>query len=829
MIEAWFRAQDWEILGFQRMAWDSFLKGSSGLVHAPTGQGKTLAVWGGPLIAWGAETTPAHGARVLWITPMRALARDTLRALRRPVDDLGLAWSCAIRTGDTSARERAAMRDTLPNVLVTTPESLSLMLSHPNAKAKLERLGAVVVDEWHELLGSKRGVQTELCLARLRVWQPDLRVWGLSATLGNLDTAMRCLLGREGGHLIAADQGDGIEIECLIPEAIERFPWSGHLGLRLLPRVVEAIGSRRSSLLFTNTRSQCEIWHENLRMSGAPWADAVGIHHGSLDRRTRQLAERGIADGSLRCVVCTSSLDLGVDFAPVEQVLQVGSPKGVARLMQRAGRSGHRPGVPSRVVCVPTNALEILEFTAARNAVGRGAIEPREPIVKPLDVLAQHLVTCAAGGGFHEPDMLAEVRSTHSYRHLGDEEWGWVIEFVRHGGPTLRRYRQYRKVERAADGRLHVPSARVARAHRLAIGTITGRHLITVKSGNGRVHGHVEEWFLSRLSKGDAFLLGGRHIEVVRITADTVTVRDAKRKGAVATWMGGRMPLSTELASALLDLLGRPPEEPGHRACAPLLDIQAQWSRLPDHRHLLIEQTRSRHGEHAFVYLFAGRLVNEGVAALAAHRMTAASPLTIRVGANDYGFQLTARAGIHTDPDGWRARLRPENLADDIMDCLNVSEGARRRFRDIARVAGLLDAGPPGSRAATRRSLQTSASLLYEVFSKYDPDNLLLRQARKEVLENQLDHTRMRHALEGLRAKPIMVANTARLTPLAFPLWADQIQASLVSSVPVADRLAEMLGALERAADTRSPATMTPEILIEEADGGRTSEDVPPR
>ncbi len=815
-IEDWFLQREWQVLDFQRATWQAYLDGKSGMVHAPTGHGKTLAVWGGVLAdALAQEPRPGSGMQALWITPMRALANDTLRSLQQPIEELNISWACGCRTGDTPAKQRNAMKQRLPEVLVTTPESLSLLLSYPDARSRFCSLQTVVVDEWHELLASKRGNQTELCLARLRQWQPHLKTWGLSATLGNTSEALQALLGTDQkGCLLAANSTKETIVECLVPDEIEHFPWSGHLGIKMLKQVAEKISQAQTSLLFTNTRSQCEIWFEELRQSGHEWSDQLAIHHGSIDRAQRLATEAGLADGSLRCVICTSSLDLGVDFSPVEQVFQVGSPKGVARLLQRAGRSGHQPGLASKVICVPTNALELIEFAAARKAIEQQQIEPRIPISKPLDVLAQHLVTCALGGGFSATAMLAEVRSCYSYSKLSENQWQWVLEFITHGGSTLKRYRNFHKVTAGKDGIFTVPSAKIARLHRMSIGTINSDSTLSVKFANGKRLGGIEEWFLARLSRGDSFRFAGKSLELVRITADAAVVKLSSKPGSVAVWMGGRMPLSSELADSMLEIMSSRLPTPEASSYQPLLDLQQSWSAIPCHGKLVIEQTYSKQGEHAFIYPFAGRLAHEGLAMLLAHRISLSTPITLQMTSNDYGFQLSAKRNLIRDINGWRELLSTRSLLEDLLESINSTESARRKFRDIAKVAGLLDAGFPGSGKRSNKSLQASGSLLYEVFSRYDPDNLLMRQARREVLEGQLDFTRIKRILEALQNVQMILATTSKLTPLAFPLWAEQITTGKVSSQSTAQQLAQMLDSLEHAVERRNQ--FRPEEIIVE-------------
>jgi ATP-dependent Lhr-like helicase len=823
-VEAWFAARDWAPFAFQREVWAAYLRGESGLIHAATGTGKTYAAWLGPVAealaggrrSGGAEEQRSRGGgsshadgqaslRILWITPLRALAADTAQALEAPLAELGLRWTVETRTGDTEAKVRARQRRRLPEALVTTPESLSLLLAREDAGALFAGLRCVVVDEWHELMASKRGVQAELALARLRRWRPGLRVWGLSATLGNLDAALEALLGVgvAGGRLIQGEQPKAIELDSLIPATVERFPWAGHLGLRMLPQVLAEIEAAQSCLVFTNTRAQTERWYQAILDARPAWAGQIALHHGSLSREVREWVEGGLRDGRLRCVVCTSSLDLGVDFSPVERVLQVGSPKGVARLLQRAGRSGHRPGAPSRATCVPTHAFELVEAAAVRRAALAGQIEARPPVEKPLDVLAQHLVTVALGGGFRAGELLAEVRTARAYAALADEEWRWCLDFVVSGGGSLGAYPEYRRVVEEG-GVYRVADEAVARRHRQAIGTITADAAMVVQYVGGEKLGSVEEAFIARLSPGDKFAFAGRVLEFVRVREMTAWVRKAKGvEGAVPRWTGGRLPLSSELAAAVRERLQAARdgvfEDPELVALRPILALQARWSRIPGAGELLVERTKTRDGHHLFVYPFEGRLVHEGLAALLAYRLARATPITFTVASNDYGLELLSaeRAPVDGEAD-LRAALSPAGLVDDIHAAMNAAELARRQFREIARVAGLVVVGPPHERRSARQ-LQASSNLFYDVFQQYDPQNLLLRQARREVLERQLEGARLAAALERLAAGAIVIVETPRPTPLAFPLLVDRLR-ERVSSEQLADRVRKMQLQLERAA-----------------------------
>jgi ATP-dependent Lhr-like helicase len=807
----WFtRDRGWTPFGFQQEVWSACLAGESGLIHAPTGMGKTYAAWLGPLMQWiamGEESTPP--LTVLWITPLRALALDTAHSLQLPVAEMNLPWTVQLRTGDVSASVKAKQKQRLPSALVTTPESLSLLLSYPDARERFSHLRCVVVDEWHELMSTKRGTQTELGLARLRAWNPGVQTWGMSATLGNLEQARDVLMGAgaEGSRLIVADDPKAVTVETLAPDDIERFPWAGHLGITLLDRVIERVEAARSTLLFTNTRSQSEIWFARLQSARPDWIGAIALHHGSIDRDIREQVERLLRDGRLKCVVCTSSLDLGVDFSPVDQVLQVGSPKGVARLMQRAGRSGHQPGAVSRVVGVPAHAFELIEFAAAREAAEARDVESRLPLSKPLDVLVQHLVTCAIGGGFREQDLLAEVRTSHAYRDLGDAEWRWCMDFVERGGASLTAYPQFSRIVRDASGNCVVASPQVARMHRMQIGTITGSTSVNVRFQRGRTLGTVEESFVARLRAGDRFVFAGHVVEFIRVRDMTAEVRKATRKGGTfPVWAGGKSPLSTQLAAGVRRKIGQALagvyDAPEMRVVRPLLELQRRWSTIPASEELLLEVIETREGVHHFLYPFQGRLVHEGMGALAAHRLSSQAPRSITVNANDYGFELLTDEPLELAADEWMQVFTSDELLDDLLACVNASELARRQFRDIARVAGLISQGFPGEKRMSRH-LQASSELFFDVFAQFDPGNLLLDQARREVLEQQLEYRRMRAALLKMERMKLVRRSPHRLTPLSFPLWAESLREQHVTSEAWEDRVRRMAVSLEKAAADR--------------------------
>ncbi len=761
--------------------------GQSGLLHATTGSGKTYAVWMGAL----ARMLPRPGLQVLWITPMRALAADTTRALQRPLPEMAPKLDVGQRTGDTPSSERARQDRRWPSTLVTTPESLSLMLTRESAAEELGGVHTVVVDEWHELIGNKRGVQLQLALARLKRWNPALVAWGLSATLGNLDEAGATLVG-EGGRLVRGRVEKSLVIDTLLPHEPGRFSWGGHLGAQMLQPVVAEIEGSGTTLVFTNVRSQAEIWYRLIIDAKPEWAGLVALHHGSLDREVREWVELGLKEGRLKAVVATSSLDLGVDFLPVERVLQIGSAKGVARLLQRAGRSGHAPGRPSRVTLVPTNTLELVEAAAARRAALAGRVEARASPEMPLDVLVQHIVTVALGGGFVADELYAEVCGTRAYRDLPREAFDWAMAFCERGGDSLTAYPEYHRIA-LIDGRWRVPDRGIARRHRLQVGTIVSDASMSVKwQGGGKTLGQIEEGFIARLNKGDHFVFAGRVLEYIRTHEMAAYVRlGTKKKGIVPAWAGGRMPLSSEMAASVQELLDGASQgdffEAEMQAAMPMLKAQERLSKLPRRGALLVERFESREGHHLFFYPFGGRNVHIGLAQLLAYRLAKAEPNTFSLSVNDYGLEVLAAKPVQLPEDLFSTR----GLLADVLASLNSGELAQRRFREIARVAGLVFSGYPGAPKSTRQ-LQASSSLFFEVFRKYDAGNRLLGQAETEVLAQELELGRLRQVLQRLAALPMDVVALRVPSPFALPLMIERLREQL-STEKLKDRLDRML------------------------------------
>ncbi|MBX3354979.1 MAG: ligase-associated DNA damage response DEXH box helicase [Phycisphaeraceae bacterium] len=829
-IDRWFDALGWTPWEFQRQAWRASRDGRSGLVHVPTGAGKTHAAYLGPLSrlidSLGPEgasdrrrTLPKseRGVRILFVTPLRAVARDTELALRAPIEAMDLPFTVGSRTGDTSARERAAQRERLPEVLITTPESLSLLLCREGAAELFARLEAVIVDEWHELMPTKRGVQTELALARLSRWRPELVILGLSATVARPKDAAQHLVGTEREPLIIeGGPTREVVVESLLPESIEAMPWTGHMGLAMVEPLCRQLDPDQSTLIFTNTRSQAERWFMEIMRIRPQWHGRMGLHHGSIALDVRRRVEAGIKDGSLGIVVATSSLDLGVDFAPVERVVQIGSPKGVARLLQRAGRSSHRPGAACRVLCVPTHALELLEIAAAREAIARGEVEARPASSLPLDCLIQHLVTVATGGGFMPDALFEEVRRAWSFRTLSREEFDWAVGVVTDGGRTLRAYERYRRVRREPDGVHLVRDARTARTHRLNVGTISSEPVMTVALRGGRKLGTIEEDFVARLRPGDGFIFAGRALEFIRVHEMTAQVRP-QRKSATLTprWAGSRFPLSSALSASLRRMLDRiatgEPGPPEVEAARPVLEAQARRSRLPRPGETLIEACVTDEGSHLFVYPIEGRLVHEGLAALLALRLGRRVPATFTIMINDFGFELLTRSTddlaqrLVDDASLWST----DGLVDDLREAVLAGDLSLRQFREIARVAGLVqERDIAGDRGA--RQLHAGASLLYQVFREFEPTSPLLKQAEREVLERQFEEDRLVRTLERLRREPRILVRMIQPGPLAWPLIAERTGVTSLSTESLGDRLAALLSEAVAGPGAGAPTARAP-------------------
>ncbi len=782
-----YERRGWEQFAFQKELQDAYLAGYSGLLNAPTGSGKTLAMFL-PFVAdfINGDVPARPGALLmLWIAPLRALTNDIRRAMQAAVDEIGLDWQIGTLTGDTPTREREALRKRLPEVLLTTPESLHLLLARKAYPRVFEHLRLVVADEWHELLGTKRGVQLELALSRVKAISP-IRIWGISATIGNLKQAAEVLLGNDADpdrvRLVRAAHTKSIVIESVIPDNIEKFSWSGHLGIRLLDKVMDIVNRGKTSLIFTNTRSQTEIWYQSILDKYPDYAGKMAMHHGSLDSNLRTWVEEALHSGILQLVVCTSSLDLGVDFRPVDTVIQIGSPKGVARFMQRAGRSGHRPDATSRAWFVPTHSMELLEGAAIKQAMQDQVYESRDPIVLAMDVLTQYLVTLAVSDGFVPAEIFKEVKTCYAYADLQEKEFAQILDFITKGGKTLAAYDDFLKVE-IENGVYKVMSRRVAMRHRLSMGTIVGDVSMRIRFISGGYLGNIEEGFISKMKAGDVFWFAGRSLELVKVKDLTAYVRKSNKvSGKVPSWMGGRIPLSTQLSAMFRKKL----DEVAHgierdievKTLKPLFSLQKQLSALPTSNDFLIERFKSSEGYHYVFYPFEGRLVHEGMASLFAWRISRIRESSFSIAMNDYGFELLTSDEIPLAKAVESGLFSGSNLLEDIQFSLNANEMARRRFRDIAHIAGLVFPGYPG-KAVKSKHLQASTSLLFEVFTEYEPDHFLIRQAYNEALQFQLEEFRLRAALQRLTTLNVIVKDCERPTPFAFPIIVDGLREKL--------------------------------------------------
>lgn len=800
--DSWFANQRWKPFAFQKETWTAFLQGKNGLLNAPTGSGKTYALWIPIVLDYMQRTKdytkPASGLQAIWITPLRALSVEIKQAAERVLQDWNVGLTVGIRSGDTSAAERARQRDKVPNLLITTPESLQLLLATKGYDKIFRNCRAVVVDEWHELLGTKRGVQMELGLSRLKSLSPGLRIWGISATIGNLEQAMQVLLGPDSeacrnARLIRANIDKKITVNSILPEKMDAYPWRGHMGLHLLDEVIPIIRKSKTTLIFTNVRSACEIWFQRLLEKYPELAGDMAMHHGSISKETRLWVEDAIRREELKVVVCTSSLDLGVDFAPVESIIQIGGPKGVARFLQRAGRSGHQPGKESVIYFLATHAIELIEASALKKAARQNVVEDRTPYLNAWDVLVQYLNTLAVSDGFRPEEIFREVRQTFCYQTMTDDEWNWILNFISRGSQSLQAYDEYKKVE-VDNGVYKITDRRTAMHHRMQIGTIVGDATMKVKYVSGGYLGTIEEFFVSRLQPGDVFVFAGRKLELHRIKNMEVLVRAASdsKVNLHASWMGGRLALSAQMSELLREELYMADNaaSPEMQALRPVFLRQRKESIVPDAGQFLIETFKTREGYHAIFYPFEGRFVHEAMASLLALRISLLKPITFSLAYNDYGFELLSDQEIDMQAVLDNNLFTTQDVHADLQRSLNSTEMARRKFRDIAVISGLVFTGYPG-KIIKSKHLQGSSQLLFEVFREYEPDNLLFLQAYREVFEHQLEEGRLILALERIAGQEIVWKQTQKPTPFSFPIITDRLREKL-SSEKLSDRIARM-------------------------------------
>lgn len=807
-LELWLKSRNWSLFPFQRQSIQAWKEGFNGLVLAPTGSGKTFSLLIPAVLYSGVEPDELPpGPFLIWVTPIKALTREIAQSMMQLLEGLELPWEAAIRTGDVAAADRKRLFSHPPALLVTTPESLHILFGSKGHEKFFSSLRAVVIDEWHEMVGTKRGNQTELALARLRMIVPDFRVWGISATLGNLEQAAEVLLATTPNwpnwKCIQADQDKTYELEAVLPaENGPRLPWAGHVGLSLLKEVLHLIHQHNSVLVFTNTRAQSEIWYRALLEQSPELAGQIALHHGSLSVEIRQWVEDALFEGKLKVVVCTSSLDLGVHFSPVDAVIQIGSPKGIARCIQRAGRSGHGPGRISKLYFVPTHTLELVELGAMRKGIASREMEDQLPYIRTFDVLIQFICTMALVDGACPKALWNPVKSTHAYASLSEDEWNWLFYFLSKGGDALSAYEDFNKLVRGEDGRYRFSNAALARKHRMSIGTIVSDQVMQVKSMKGQWLGTVEEWFISKLKPGDAFWFSGKSLELVSVKELTVLTRPGNKQNAkIPAWMGGRMSLSSRLGTALRNRLQelahtKLSNNPEDRYLQKLVYFQKQRSILPGEKDFLIEIWKSEDGFHHLFYPFEGRLVHEALGGIILYRISKIWKGTALLSFNDYGFEILTSQKLPFNSTDFQAFFNDEGLSRDIQTSLNTHEMARRRFRDIAAISGLIFKGYPG-KPQKEKNLQASTRLFFDVFQQYESDNLLLRQAYQEALEFQVEEARLRELLSRLKTKRFIIKELEDPSPLSLPLLADRFQSMQLSTETMEERLKKLMATLD--------------------------------
>ncbi|SMP27783.1 ligase-associated DNA damage response DEXH box helicase [Chryseobacterium profundimaris] len=786
IIQNWMADKNISPFKFQIETWKKFGNGYSGMVVAPTGFGKTYSVFLALISDFlNRPEKYGKGLKMIWITPLRSLSKDIAKAMQEAIDEIGLDWAVGVRNGDTDPKIRQQQVKNMPEILVATPESLHLLLGQKKHQRFFPDLQTIVIDEWHELLGSKRGVMVELGISQLRKYVKKLKIWGITATIGNLDEAMEVLIPY---HIkktkITAKEKKKIDILSVFPDEVEILPWAGHLGHKLADKVVPIILNSNSTIVFTNTRSQSEMWYQLLLDAYPDFAGQIAIHHSSIDAHLRIWIEENLSNGKLKAVVSTSSLDLGIDFKPVDTVIQIGSAKGVARFLQRAGRSGHSPFETSKIYCVPTHSLELIEVSALKEAVKNNVIEPRDPQVLCFDVLVQFLMTLAIGDGFYPDEMYPQIKETFAFREMTDEEWKNILDFLTIGGKALKSYEEFHKVVIDETGLYKVTSRRISMLHRMNMGVIVSDAMLKVKFISGGYIGMVEEYFISRLKKEDKFILAGRVLEVAMIKDMTVFVRASKGKAFAPSYLGGRLPLSSNLGQFLREklsgALNPKSSEKELKFLHPLLANQEERSHIPEENEFLVELIKNREGYHLFMYPFEGRLVHEVMAALIAYRISKLAPISFSMAMNDYGFELFSDKQIPLNEDNLEQILTRENLMTDVISSINASEMARRKFRDIAVISGMVIQNFPGQQRSNK-SLQSSAGLIFKVLEDYDPDHFLVRQAYTEVFNMQLQEQRLVEAFKRIEKSKIILKFANSFTPLSFPIKVDSLRQTLSS------------------------------------------------
>lgn len=759
----WFAAKGWRPRRHQLDMLAAGRRGEHALLVAATGAGKTLAGFL-PSLAELIET-PTEGLHTLYVSPLKALAVDVQRNLLTPIEDMGLDIRVETRSGDTPSDRKARQRVRPPQMLLTTPESLSLLLSYPDSFTLFRDLRTIVVDEVHAFATGKRGDLLALCMARLQAIAPALRRVALSATVADPDD-YRAWLAPDGDigavTLVEGEPGAPPNISILLPQ--DRIPWAGHSGRYAAQQVMAEIETHRTTIVFCNTRSLAELIFQDL-WTVNEMKLPIGIHHGSLSIEARRKVEQAMADGRLRALVATASLDLGVDWGDVDCVIQMGAPKGSSRLLQRVGRANHRLDESSEAILVPGNRFEYLEARAALDAVEAGELDQERFRPGALDVLAQHIMGCACAAPFEEAELLAEIRSALPYSALTDEVFERVIGFIESGGYSLRAYDRFKRLTRDPDGRWRVSHPRFVTQHRLNAGIIVEASMLTVRFKNGRSLGKVEESFASTLSPGDTFFFSGLTLEVERMDTEDLIVRATSRPARIPTYGGARMPLSTNLADRVRGFLAEPAEWPRFPVdVREWLEMQARRSRLPEPGQLLVETFPREGRHHLVVYSFEGWNANQALGMLVTRRMETLGLKPIGFVASDYAIAAYSLEPVH-DP---RPLFSADILEHEFVDWVQQSSLLKRAFREVAVIGGLVERQHPGKRK-TGKQVTFSTDLIYDVLRRYEPDHLLMRAAWDDARARMTDVGRLAGLLERANDTMLHVA-LDRVSPLAVPV-----------------------------------------------------------
>lgn len=808
-LQKWLDERKIQLAPFQVEVFQAFQSGKSGILTAPTGMGKTLAIWLPFLQKMLSSQATPKGVQLIWVSPMRALGLDLAKRFKADLEALGLPLRVAVRNGDTPQSEKQKQNRKKPSVLIITPENLHLLLASKQNHLWFKNLEALVIDEWHDLLNSKRSVLMQLAIATLRTHHENLPIWGISATLAKPEQALKVMLGHiaaRKAQVIQANKNKQLHFHLMKPPHAESFPGYGEIGKQMVEQILAEINHYRSVLFFTNTRFQAEFWYRHLLAHAPDLAGNMALHHSTIDKNTRLWVEGQLGEGNLQVVISTSGLDLGVDFSPVEAIFQLGSPKHINRFLQRAGRSGHQPGAAANIYFIPTNILEILEATAIQQALQHKVMEAYVPYEQSFDVLLQFMITLACGDGLYPEKLWETLRQTHAYEGISRADFDKMLRFLYHGGESLQAYDEYHKIYHDAEKQAYfIAGRRKAMLHRLSIGVIRSEELYRVKFLHGKKElGRVEAYFLHRLKKGDVFTIAGRTVRLAEVKDDVAFVKKSKaQKALMPIWSGEKLSLSPELsqlvrkewAAAVEAFKQNKLDEVDGRECLqPFLSKQATYSSLPKvGAELLVEYIKSRQGYHLYIYPFLGKKCHDAMAALIAHRIAARQPIGFSMSANDYGFELLSADELPIEAGLLKAVFKMEDLEKDLQESLNATEMSKQKFKEIAVIAGLFYTRFPGKQKGAAAHLRASAQLVYEVFKKREPEHFLLQQAEQELATQTLDVPGLKSAMEILAEMPILLTQPKRFTPLAFPLMVARLRQYL-SSEDLADRIERILG-----------------------------------